>query len=438
MWGARIQSGPTGYGPGFTVLIRYTPSLPDRIVAEPSKFGSSGAGLRSFGCTYRPKVLACQMVNLAPGTGLPWRSRTRPVTSMISPWACPSVPCTIVRSPWVSGLNPSGKKGPRICWGVRISIFRLEPGCLHDRPPPVEFGPDQPREFFRGVTGWRERQLCQTGFDIVGVERGADCGVKGFDRLHRGLCRHEDAEPIVLLNNGISEFSGRRHVRKRRASLCSRGQERPELSRLDVRKRNTRRKYRCRNPTCQQILHRGQTLIGHMSELESRSARQRDTDEMMQRTSADRTVCCQLGIGAAPQDEISKCLHLTGHHRPHREQEREIANGRDGRKILQRIEIELLVDMRNDGHRRRSCQKQGRAVGGAGLHSFERDAFACAGPVFDNERRGIVLHRRGQQPCRDVECPAWAESHHDTRAPGAGLSLRRLPGARDHRCQASR
>ena len=55
MWGARIQSGPTGYGPGFTVLMRNTPSLPDRIAAKPTKFGSSGAGLRSFGCTYRPK-----------------------------------------------------------------------------------------------------------------------------------------------------------------------------------------------------------------------------------------------------------------------------------------------------------------------------------------------------------------------------------------------
>src|SRR5947208_3224812 len=117
------------------------------------------------------------MVNLAPGTGLPLSSSTRPVTSMISPWACPSTPSTVVR-----GRTP--------------------------------------------------------------------------------------------------EFSGRRHVRKQRASLCPRGQERPQLSRLDVRKRRTRRKYRCRNPTCEQILNRGQALIGHVYELESLRAGQRDTDEM--------------------------------------------------------------------------------------------------------------------------------------------------------------
>jgi hypothetical protein len=80
---------------------------------QPTKFGSSGAGLESLACLYRPKVLACQIVSLVARTGSPRRFKTRPVISMISPCAWPVPPRTIrphrAKSKLINCANCSGE-----------------------------------------------------------------------------------------------------------------------------------------------------------------------------------------------------------------------------------------------------------------------------------------------------------------------------------------
>src|SRR5262245_33972367 len=84
----------------------------------------------------------------------------------------------------------------------------------------------------------------------------------------------------------------------------------------------------------------------------------------------------------------------------------------DGRNVLDEMEIQVVVERRVDGVRRRYDQQR-VTIGGRAHHGLGADVAARTWPVLDNERLAKSLGKPLRyQACKDVR-PATCGLRHD-------------------------
>src|SRR5690349_24376848 len=108
-------------------------------------------------------------------------------------------------------------------------------------------------------------------------------------------------------------------------TFATRGRERADAARLNVRKRRAERIDRRRDSSTGEVLHASGSAVGHMYELEARRTRKAHSGEMQHRPGRGGAVTRLRRMRTAPLDEVGERAHVGRHERPDRDQEREIA-----------------------------------------------------------------------------------------------------------------
>ena len=226
---------------------------------------------------------------------------------------------------------------------------------------------------------------------------------------------------VVTSKSRRPGFGDRRHVGQRARALRRDQRERAQLAGLDVRRGRRDADEDEVHVAGEHVLHREvHALVGDVNELRAGDDVEELAREVVRGAGAARAEVERAGLGFREGDELLQVLRrqrrLRDHHVRHR---RDQAHRRE---VLHRVVVDLRVQRRADGERRRD-QHDGVAVGRRPRRRLGADVAAGAAAVLGHHRLAEARRQPlGDQPAEDVGAAAGRERQDEAdRARGPGV-----------------